>query len=69
MTTERKIMVSVRLPAALVARADYVARNHDGDIRSRSAALYAALDDWLPKQEQRLEQLLGSSTKKVRPQA
>lgn len=65
MTPERKIMVSVRLPAALVARADFIVRNTDGDIKNRSAALRAALEEWLPKQEQRLE-TLGVLSKKVR---
>lgn len=66
MTPERKsLMVSIRLPAALVARADYVARNTDGDITSRSAALRAALEGWLPAQEQRLTEL-GILPKKTR---
>ncbi len=66
MTPERKnIMVSVRLPAALVARADFVARNTDGDIKSRSAALHAALEGWLPGQESRLMEL-GVLAKKTR---
>lgn len=65
MTIERKtVMVSARLPAALVARADFVARNTDGDIKNRSAALQAALEEWLPEQEQRLVEL-GVITKKA----
>ncbi len=67
MPVERKTrMISVRLPAALVARADFVARNTDGEIKNRSLAVLAALEDWLPKQEQRLEQLLGTPLKKAR---
>lgn len=63
---ERKsTMVSVRLPAALVARADYIARNTTGDIKNRSAALRAALESWLPVQEQELINL-GVLQKKTR---
>lgn len=66
MPTERKaVMVSVRLPASLVARADFIARNTDGDIKSRSAALQAALEGWLPEQERKLE-TLGVLPKKAR---
>jgi predicted transcriptional regulator len=69
MTPERKTtMVSVRLPAAVVARVDFVARNTEGDIKSRSAALCAAVDAWLPEQEANLEKL-GILPKKVRAQA
>lgn len=59
------MMVSVRLPAALVARADYIARNTDGEIKNRSAALRVALETWLPGQEERLVQL-GVLSKKAR---
>lgn len=55
----------MRLPAALVARADFVARNTDGEAKNRSAVLQAALEEWLPKQEQRLE-VLGILSKKAR---
>lgn len=66
MGSERKsTMVSVRLPAALVARADYIARNHEGDIKNRSTAIRAALEGWLPGQEERLVQL-GIMPKKAR---
>jgi Arc/MetJ-type ribon-helix-helix transcriptional regulator len=66
MTPERKsLMVSVRLPAALVARADYVARNTDGEVKNRSSALRAALENWLPGQEDRLREL-GILAKKTR---
>lgn len=67
MAPERKsTMVSARLPAALVARMDYVARNTEGDAQNRSSAMRAALEHWLPGQEQRLEQLLGPLPKKLR---
>lgn len=66
MGTERKsTMVSIRLPAALVARADYVAKNTEGDVRNRSAAVRAALEAWLPGQEAVLIEL-GVMPKKVR---
>jgi metal-responsive CopG/Arc/MetJ family transcriptional regulator len=66
MATERKTMVSARLPAALVARVDFVARNIDNDdVKNRSVAIEIALQEWLPKQEQRLEQL-GILPKKAR---
>jgi len=50
-------MVSARLPAALVARADYVARNTEGEVKNRSAAVQAALEAWLPGQETQLQEL------------
>lgn len=70
MSPERKAtMVSARLPASLVARVDFLTKNTEGDLRSRSAALQAALEHWLPEQERvlekRLEQL-GVTSKKVR---
>lgn len=66
MGLERKsIMVSVRLPTALVARADYVVRNNDGDVKDRSAALRAAVEAWLPGREDKLREL-GVLAKKVR---
>lgn len=70
MGLERKtVMVSARLPASLVARVDFIAKNTEGDIRSRSAALQTALEAWLPAQEttleKRLEQL-GAPSKKAR---
>ena len=66
MAAERKtVMVSVRLPATVVARADFIARNTDGDVKNRSIAVLAALEAWLPEQEQRLEKL-GILAKKVR---
>jgi len=66
MAPERKtVMISARLPASLVARADFIARNTDGDIKNRSVALQAALEAWLPEQELRLEKL-GVLPKKAR---
>jgi len=39
MSTERKTMISARLPAALIARVDFVARNIDTEaVKNRSAA-------------------------------
>lgn len=59
-------MVSLRLPKGLVARVDFVARNTDSEtVKSRSAALHAAVEAWLPAQERRLEEL-GVLAKKAR---
>jgi Arc/MetJ-type ribon-helix-helix transcriptional regulator len=64
--TEKKTMISARLPAPLIARMDFVARNIDGDtVRNRSTAVQAAIEAWLPSQERRLEEL-GLLTKKAR---
>lgn len=59
MGTERKtVMVSGRLPAALVERVDYVTRNIDSEaIKNRSAAIREALEAWLPACENRLREL------------
>jgi len=66
MSTERKTMISARLPAALIARVDFVARNIDTEaVKNRSAAVHAALETWLPAQERRLEEL-GIIPKKAR---
>lgn len=52
------IMISGRLPKALVERLDYVTRNIDSDtIKNRSAALREALEAWLPGCEDRLREL------------
>jgi hypothetical protein len=57
MAKERKTArVSARLPASLVDRADFVARN-DATVRNRNTAIERALADWLPKREQGLIQL------------
>jgi Arc/MetJ-type ribon-helix-helix transcriptional regulator len=67
MGTERKnIMVSARLPAAIVERLDYVTRNNAGDIRSRSEAIHSAIVAWLPTEETRLISLGLSPPKKSR---
>lgn len=68
MGTERKAtMVSARLPAGLVARVDYVARNTDTEgVKNRSTALQAALESWLPGQENRLRELGLDGAKKAR---
>lgn len=68
MAAERKksVMVSARLPAGLVERVDYVTRNTDSKtVDNRSTAVRAALEGWLPAQEQRLVDL-GILTKKAR---
>jgi len=52
------IMISGRLPAALVERLDYVTRNIDSEtVKNRSAALREALEAWLPGREDRLREL------------
>lgn len=66
MMPERKTMVSVRLPAVMVARLDFVARNTDAaGILNRSQALHAAIEAWLPGAEDRLVKL-GIIEKKTR---
>lgn len=67
MTPERKTTrIIARVSPAVVARVDFVVRNIDGDaVKSRSAALLAALEAWLPGQEHRLEEL-GVIPKKTR---
>lgn len=59
MGLDRKtVMISGRLPAALVERVDYVTRNIDSDtVKNRSAAVREALEGWLPGQEDRLREL------------
>jgi hypothetical protein len=51
-------MVSTRASAPLVARVDFVVRNLDSDIvKNRSTAFLAAVEAWLPAQEDRLREL------------
>jgi hypothetical protein len=59
MARERKTtMVSTRASAPLVARVDFVVRNLDSDIvKNRSTAFLAAVEAWLPAQEDRLREL------------
>lgn len=59
MEAERKsTMISARLPAVLVERLDYVARNIDSKtVKNRSTALREALELWLPGCEDRLREL------------
>ncbi len=67
MATERKsTMISARLPAALVARVDYVTRNTEGHETNRSKVILAALDDWLPARETEIGNRLGTTPKKPR---
>jgi metal-responsive CopG/Arc/MetJ family transcriptional regulator len=68
MEHERK-MISVRLSATLVDRLDFVGRNiDDAKIKGRSTAVVAAIESWLPVQEDRLREL-GVITKKAGRQA
>ena len=56
--TINTIMISGRLPKALVERLDYVTRNIDSEtVKNRSAALREALEAWLPGREDRLREL------------
>lgn len=60
------VMISGRLPKALVERLDYVTRNIDSEtVKNRSAALREALEAWLPGREDRLREL-GILAKKSR---
>jgi predicted DNA-binding protein len=60
------VMISGRLPKALVERLDYVTRNIDSEtVKNRSAALREALEAWLPGREDRLREL-GILAKKTR---
>lgn len=66
MAEERKsVMISARLPAVLVERVDHAVRNTDSKaVNNRSAAVCAALEGWLPAQEEKLKVLLGASLAK-----
>lgn len=59
MTPERKsTMISARVPSVLISRVDFIVRNIDSEVvKNRSAALLAALEAWLPGQEDRLREL------------
>jgi len=67
MASERKTtMISARVPATLVTRLDFVARNTEhAAVKNRSTAVYAALETWLTAQEDRLREL-GVLPKKAR---
>lgn len=58
-------MISARVPASLVARVDFVTRNIDSNVVNRSLAVQAAIEAWLPGQEERLTEL-GILPKKAR---
>lgn len=63
---EESKMASLRLPAALLVRLDFIARNTDaGPVKNRSAAVRAAIEAWLPGQEKELESR-GVLSKKAR---
>lgn len=67
MALERKTtMISARVPAAMVTRLDFVARNTEvAAVKNRSTAVFAALEAWLTAQEDRLREL-GVLPKKAR---
>lgn len=48
-----------------MARADFVAKNHEGDVKNRSDVVREAVEQWLPGQEARLREL-GLEVKKTR---
>ncbi len=70
MEPERKTgRINARIPPATLERLDFVVRNTDNPVVvSRSTALLAAVDAWLPGQESHLEKL-GILPKKARAQA
>lgn len=66
-TNGKSFMFSARLPADLVERVDFVARNsEDPNMVTRSAAVHDALNKWLPEQERRLTALGLTPPKKAR---
>lgn len=66
MTPERKgTMLSARVPKTLVERVDFITRNIDTPVDNRSKAVVAALEAWVPGQEERLREL-GLLPKKAR---
>lgn len=67
MTLERKTKrIDARMPPALIARVDFVVRNINNEaVRNRSAAFLAALEAWIPGQEDKLREL-GILAKKAR---
>lgn len=66
MGLERKsIMISARLPSPLVDRVNYVVNNSPVKaVSSRTDVVQAALEAWLPAQEEKIGGLLGSSVAK-----
>ncbi len=67
MNERKTVMISGRLPRALVERLDYVTRNIDSEtVKNRSAALREALEAWLPGREDRLRDLGVLSAAKPR---
>lgn len=67
MTPERKMMISARVPASLVTRLDFVARNTEhAAVKNRSTAVHVALETWLTAQEDRLRELGVIPKKAVR---
>ena len=68
MGTERKTArINARVPKSLLERVDFVARNTDAPgVESISTAVQAALEAWLPGQEERLVTLGVPPPKKAR---
>lgn len=67
MLPERKIMISFRLPLALVRRIDFIAGNTPDDaLASRSAVILAAIETWLASPEaKRMEDAVKAHLKKL----
>ena len=58
MSSKRKLMISARMPADLIKRVDFVARNIDSDaLATRTMVITAAVESWLPEAEKRLCEL------------
>ncbi len=58
-------MISARLDPLLVGRLEFVAKNTDAEgIKNRTDCIAAALAAWLPGQEKRVGELLGTSSPK-----
>jgi predicted DNA-binding protein len=57
MSRAGKIMISLRLPAGLVNRLDYAARNTDERQATRSSEIQEAIELWLRGREDQLRKL------------
>jgi hypothetical protein len=61
MSEECKIVISLRVPPELLRRIAFFAGNTDRDaLATRSAVILAAVEAWLPAQEQALREHLKS---------
>lgn len=61
----KTMMVSARLPAALIDRVDFAVRNVDSrTVKNRSDAISEALSQWVAAQDRELERLGVKTPKK-----